>query len=53
MNRNPVVVRIVRKADSRMPFGLDTQELLSGYLSPQLHKNLRQLPSARKRKVQP
>ncbi len=53
MNRNGMIIKIVRKTDPRMPFGLDMQEMLTGYLSPQLHKNLRLLPSARKRKSQP
>ena len=50
MNRNGVSVKASRKADVRMPFEAD---LLSGYLYPQLHKSLRLLPSARKRKSQP
>ena len=53
MSRNGMIIKQGRKADPRMPFGLDMQEMLTGYLSPQLHKNLRRLPSARKRKAQP
>ncbi len=53
MSRNGMILKQVRKSDPRMPFGLDMQEMLTGYLSPQLHKNLRLLPSAKKRKTQP
>ncbi len=52
MNRNGIIKQM-RKADPRMPFGVQIQEMLTGYLSPQLHKNLRLLSSARKRKAQP
>ena len=53
MNRNGMILKTVRKADPRMPFEINLQNMLSGYLSPQLHKDLRRLPSARKRKTQP
>ncbi len=53
MNRNGMILKQTRKADPRMPFGVEVQEMMTGYLSPQLHKNLRLLPSARKRKSQP
>ena len=49
MNRN-VIIKGGRKVDARMPFEANNQNILSGYLYPQLHKNMRQLPSARKRK---
>ena len=49
MNRNGII-KNVRKVDPRMPFEMDMQHILSGYLYPQLHKDMRQLSSARKRK---
>lgn len=34
-----------RKADPRMPFEADMQKMLSGYLYPQLHRDMRRLPA--------
>ncbi len=51
MNRSLIINKGGRKTDPRMPFGLDTVDILSGYLSPQLHKSLRQLTSTKKRKT--
>ena len=53
MNRSAIILKSARKSDPRMPFDSDEQDLLSGYLTPQMHKNLRRLPSARKKKVLP
>ncbi len=49
MNRN-AIIKGSRKVDARMPFEANNHNNLSGYLYPQLHKNMRQLQSARKRK---
>lgn len=50
MNRNSFVLRSVRKSDARMPFEFNVENVLTGYISPQMHKNLRRLPSAKKKK---
>ena len=49
MNRN-AITKGARKVDARMPFEANNQNILSGYLYPQLHKNMRQLSIVRKRK---
>ena len=53
MNRSAIILKSNRKSDPRMPFELNVQDMLSGYLTPQMHKNLRRLPTARKKKVLP
>ncbi len=53
MNRSAIILKNSRKSDPRMPFDLNAQDMLTGYLTPQMHKNLRRLPSAKKKRALP
>lgn len=53
MNRSAIIMKSTKKSDPRTPFDSNGRDMLTGYLTPQMHKNLRRLPSAKKKRELP